>query len=190
MRFRGGRIENERKSKGERFVTCTICKDDRREEIDAALLSSTPAPVIAKKFGFKRRDALARHRRNCLGGHVLYLDNQRRATRTRVKEVLAPVKNNRVTLEPGALETPDDVLGAARRLHHELEEIAAEARELGDTKTALFAMRSTLGVLEFFGRALKMFDEGTRIDQSTKIVQFLGTMSDNELRAIIERQAS
>ena len=177
-------------------MTCTICRDPRRDEIDAAILQQVPTRTVAQKFGIKRHDPLVRHRKNCLGDQIGYLNEERSALHARVavprvKAALAAIEGNRVAIEPGVLETPEDVLAAARLVNHELEEITHEARRLGDGRMALGAVRERVGLLSFFARAFHMFDEGgTTIDQSTKVVNFLGKLSDDELRAFGEAVVS
>ena len=177
-------------------MTCTVCKHPRVNEIDAAILQQVPTRTLAAKFEIKHHDRLVRHRKNCLRDKIGYLNEERSALHARVavpevKQALAAIEGNRVKIEPGVLETPDDVLLAARRVFHELEEIAQESRRLGDGRMTLLALRESMGVLQFFGRAFHMFEEGgTKVDNSTKVVNFLGKLTDDELRAIGEGMAS
>lgn len=176
-------------------MTCTICKHPDVNEIDAAILQEVSARTLALKYGIKHHDRLVRHRKNCLSDKIGYLNEERGALHARVavpevKRALAAIEGSRVKIEPGVLETSEDILAAARRMFHELEEVTQQSRRLGDTRMTLLAIREGTGLLQFFARAFRMFDEsGTKVDNSVKIVNYLGGLPEEQLRAISEGRA-
>ncbi len=172
---------------------CTVCADERKDAIDADLLTVSDR-VAALKFGLSRA-AVGRHRRNHLKGEVLFLNAARAEVKTRMGAVdgkrAAQLLATRMPATTGALETPEDVLSEARDLFRATKELVANADRTGDSHGALRALREARAVLELFGRAYHMFEDGgLKIDQSTKIVNVLGGLSDDEMRAFIATVAA
>ena len=171
---------------------CGVCVRDDRLLIEAALLQA-PLRAVGKQFSLNK-DMLQRHKARHLAGQTAYLAERRQIERTKVvldagREALAKIESTRPTVDVTALETPEDVRSEAQQRYAEVVGVIRRAESLGDHNLALRGQKQALEYLQFFGRVLKMFDEGTMIDRSTKVLTVVGGMSESDLRAFLNGQS-
>ena len=107
--------------------TCTVCRDPKRDEIDAALIERRPFRDIARQFG-PSKDALVRHHDNHLP--VTLAEARKAAEVAHADTILAQVQ----TLRDRALK------------------ILNTTEEEKDLRTALGAIREARSCVELLGK--------------------------------------
>jgi len=169
-------------------VRCVVCADERVSRIDADLVQTT-IRVVARKYGLPKSN-VDRHRRYHLAGEVAFLNASKDEIRTRTGVLDAhravALLETRMPASEGPLETPADVLTEVRGLFRKVSQLTSDADRTGDSITALKAMAEARRLLELFGRAFHMFDEGgVTIDQSSKVINVVNGMSDDDIRRFL-----
>jgi hypothetical protein len=154
---------------------CTVCVRGDRAAIDAALLSGTSAIAAAQVYRLGV-DAVERHRKR----HV------QPATVPPSVATAAPA----ATVEPLALESPQDLVEVQRRLvRHSLATLEA-AIASGDNRLQLQANKDCHENLIALGRSYGMFRDETvvnvNVDASTRKLELaIAGMTTDELRAVL-----
>ncbi len=118
-------------------MTCSICRNRRRREVDRALVKGSSLREIARRFNVSR-DAVFRHKRHALGS----------IAKARQK---AEVKRG-ASLE----ERLTDLAAKAQN-------IAAKAERGGDLRTALVGLRELTRLLELEARITGQIGAGVEI---------------------------
>jgi hypothetical protein len=121
---------------------CSICDNERLEEIDRALVDGAAFSEIAAKYRVSD-DALSRHRANHLPEALI-----------RAKEAKEAVR-------------ADDLLSQVRDLQSRTLAILEEAHDSGAHRTALAAIGQARANLELQARLLQLIKEGPTINVST-----------------------
>jgi hypothetical protein len=140
--------------------TCSICRNQVRDEINSALLGSGSLRDIAGRFGVAK-SSLDRHRRKCLGPRIATA--LARYEEVDGKRLVADLLGLRERLAAGVLRT------SASEDYGNLRSLSAELRQ-----TVELIGRFT-GDLEAAG--------GVRID-ARRQVAVIASMSEDELRAL------
>jgi len=118
--------------------TCKICRHEKRQEIDQALLEGTPFRNIAARFGTST-SALVRHKKTDIPG-------------TLVKAKQAE-----------EIQDADSLFGRLRSLSNEARGILKEARASKDHAIALNAIGRAEKLLELEARLLSNLNESARV---------------------------
>src|ERR1700722_3648110 len=105
---------------------CSICMDDRRQDIEQAMLSGASYRVVAQRFAVSR-DAVVRHRRHLP------------AALARAQEVKEASHGN-------------SLLAQLRDLTLEAQRLKAVAEEAGDYRAALAAVRELCRIVELVAK--------------------------------------
>jgi hypothetical protein len=105
---------------------CSICMDDRRRDIEQAMISGGSYRVVAQRFAVSR-DAVVRHRRHLP------------AVLTRAQEVKEAANG-------------DSLLAQLRDLTSEAKRLKAMAEEAGDYRAALAAVRELCRIVELVAK--------------------------------------
>lgn len=118
--------------------TCTICRHEKREEIDQALLEGTPFRNIAKRYGTSTT-ALFRHRKTDIPTALM-----------KAKEV-KEVRN------------ADTLLERLKSLSNEAREILTEARKSKNHTIALNAIGRVEKLMELEAKLLGQLNDAAKI---------------------------
>ena len=124
--------------------TCTICRDERREEIDLALIAGDPYRTIAKTRRLSEA-AMFRHKKNHLTQALV-----------RSKKAQEVVQSDRL-------------MDRLRQLHAETMGILREALDTDDNRLALQAVGRAAKLLELEARLLGELDESTKVLLGVKV---------------------
>ncbi len=146
-----------------RQENCDICRDPRALAIDASLVQ-TSLRLVGRKFGLSIRKLHDHKRAGHLETKAMIVARERErqeAIERRTSDTFAMIRGTAVEVEPPALETPEDVLTAARGLYHRILEAMARAELLGDQRAVMQAAKEARATLEFIGRVYGMFGDGS-----------------------------
>jgi len=118
--------------------TCTICRHEKRQEIDQALLEGTPFRNIAKRYGTSTT-ALFRHRKTDIPDSLM-----------KAKEV-------------EEVRDADTLLDRLKSLSSETRGILKEARETKNHAIALNAIGRAEKLMELEARLLGQLNDATKV---------------------------
>jgi hypothetical protein len=119
---------------------CTICRHNRRHQIEIALAHRVPLRVIAARFAVSL-DAVGRHRRNHLSPAM-------------VAAILAAQKPSEVDLEQLQRSEAEGLLSQLVAQRARLQQHADMALELGDVGRAIASERAITSNLELVAKLL------------------------------------
>ncbi len=131
--------------------TCTVCRHEKRDEIDKALLRGTPLREIAGQHGTPK-SALHRHK-----AHI--------AAEIAKNTTLTAEKVTAVAERAQAEKTlrADDLLGQVRALHKRALALLDRAEQEGKTRDALLAIREAASTLRLQGEVLGQIQSQTTV---------------------------
>ena len=168
---------------------CGICTSPYRAEIDEALsVPKASFRSITARFPEFGRTAVRNHAH---AHHPTAVESrQRRAAALGKPRVVGRTKAPSTTpVAQVAIGTPDDVVGEFKRLYAKAVAAVDAAESIKDTRLALAALKEANSLLSQVARALGVFSDETRptfvVDRSQRIVNVLGSMSEDELRRIL-----
>ncbi len=118
--------------------TCTVCRHERLEEINWALVEGVAFPALVAKYRVSK-DALSRHKANHLP-----------ATLVKAKEAQEVAQ-------------ADDLLEEVRSLQSRALSILNTAESIGDLRTALGAIREARGNLELLAKLVGQLDDRAQV---------------------------
>jgi hypothetical protein len=170
------------KPRGFTMPPCTVCDRPDRERIDAALRGGTSVRGIAKAFDLGR---------TAIAGHAA-----RHTTAEQTRKYRDAAKNGRkrapkaaiVELKP--IENPEDVVSDLQRLRVSAFDLFAQAQARADWKSAERIFSQLIAVVDRFGemhRVLGSKGVNVTVDRSTRVLNVLGAMSEDDLRALLVR---
>ncbi len=146
--------------------TCTICRHDKRSEIDKALLDERPFRAIARQYG-PSRGALARHQKS----HII----QSLALSKKAEDELAA----------------DDLFGRLQYLSQQTLDILESAKHDGSPNVALSAIKRLESQIELRARLAGQLN-GTKAPNQTQVNVYgsaefnLAELSDEQLLARVQ----
>ncbi|NOX54292.1 MAG: hypothetical protein GXP27_07585 [Planctomycetes bacterium] len=131
---------------------CSVCDHPERDKIDAALVErSASYRSIARQFGLSA-DAVGRHRRRHIAERVADV------VRARQEELVEVVAVN----EARERLVAEDLLGRLESVAREAEDLLAAARDDGDLRTAVGALKELRNSLVVLAQAVAASESATR----------------------------
>jgi len=156
--------------------SCSICTHSKTSAITKTILGGASNKSVADRFGVTA-SAVQRHRTGCLRS-------------PRKETVSAAVGGDKPALASPRFEsaTPQELVAGTARLVDEALELLEHAKDAGDRKTALAALREARDGLALLMRASGMLagdgSSTTIIDQRKQSIQVLSGLTIEELRAL------
>lgn len=146
--------------------TCSICRHEKRSEIDAELIGSGPLRPIADRYGLSK-SSLIRHRGSCISAQL--------------------AKAKELQQSQGA----SDLVQRLREIHAETGAILARAKKAKDWATALRAITRLERQIELEAELLGELERGGRTGETRIEVVYIdkavitsGARAPNAPRAI------
>lgn len=160
-------------------LPCSICSHPDLRAIDQALIGKTPLRKIAVTFNVGRT-ALSNHM------HVhtdAWEKRERRAAATRGPRRKRPV----VTVDPVVIESPADFVRELQRAYTETLSLLEEGKRTSDTRLVEKCLGQVGSMLDRFAKMLNLYSDSAPIlvDRSQKVLNVIGALSDEQLRALI-----
>ena len=144
---------------------CEVCRHPKVRQIDQLLKGGGSLKQAAKKFGLGS-SSLQRHRAN-------HLETQR----------ALPMSAESSSFK---LDSPQDVLDAAKTLIGRVERIVDQAEADGDLRNALAGLKLMQdNLVSLFAKYFQLIDSAPKVDASTKVLAVLDGISTEELRAFL-----
>jgi hypothetical protein len=158
---------------------CSVCPRSDRKTIDTALEGGTSFRKVAQTFGLGRT-SVTNHAGRCIG--VVESRERSRAAQGRQRR-----KTPAVAVDVAAVESPADVMREVQRMYKEAWALYEEAKRTRDTRLMDKALGQIGSTIDRFAKAMKVYDDGTHFvnDHSTKVLQIVSKMSEDELRAYL-----
>ena len=125
---------------GRRPSKCTICRHDKRHQIELGLVYRVPASVLARRFNVGE-DSLHRHRQNHLSPQVM-------------AAILAAQKPTDIDLEALQASESEGLLAQLVTQRARLQTHSEMATDLGDVRSAVACERAITSNLELVGKLL------------------------------------
>jgi hypothetical protein len=166
-------------------TSCSVCEHRDRAKIDAALRAGTPLRGVSKAFGVGRT-ALTSH----AARHTTAIETRKHRQAARGGRRRTP---KTAAVELRAIETAEDVVEDLQRLRVEAFGLFEQAKARADWKSAERIFAQVVAVVDRFGemhRVLGSKGVTLNVDRSMKVLNVLGTLSEDDLRALLARAES
>jgi hypothetical protein len=141
---------------GKRGSVCSICRHERRHQIEIGLVHRVPLRVLAQRFDCSR-DALHRHK-------------HRHLTPQMAAAILAAQKPSEVDLEQLQRCESEGLLGQLVTQRARLQQHSEMALELGDVRTAVVVERCIVSNLELVAKLLGQLVQRHEVSRTSILV--------------------